>query len=214
MHSVSTSNPHPPPPQLRHPWHQTLCLAEWVLLVRCRYHNHNHYFPLWSLSCNKIFSLFSLTVLAKLPNVWNNAGICFSERIFRTGFDRREEQEGICDASVVLSANVLSAIGNIWQVTATSLSRDLAITVWINILAALVASHSLHHPTNTKTENGEKCESYFGAWTPWLAAWVGHELDGSAPHRFPSNLSTTTQRAIVMLRGAASELCALFIWSV
>ena len=34
LRSVSTPNPHPPLPQLRHPWHQTLCRAEWVLLVR------------------------------------------------------------------------------------------------------------------------------------------------------------------------------------
>jgi len=34
-------------------------------------------------------------------------------------------------------------------------------------------------------------------------------------HRcFPSNLSTTMQGAIVKLRGASSELCTLFIWSV
>jgi len=34
-------------------------------------------------------------------------------------------------------------------------------------------------------------------------------------HRFfPSNLSTTTQGAIVKLRGASSDLCTLFIWSV
>ena len=25
-----------------------------------------------------------------------------------------------------------------------------------------------------------KCESYFGASTPWLAAWAGHELGGLA----------------------------------
>jgi len=37
----------------------------------------------------------------------------------------------------------------------------------------------------------------------------------SSVHRcFPSNLSTTTQGAIVKLRGASSELCTLFIWSV
>jgi len=34
MRSVFTPNPHPPLPQLQHPWHQTLCRAEWVLLVR------------------------------------------------------------------------------------------------------------------------------------------------------------------------------------
>jgi len=28
-----------------------------------------------------------------------------------------------------------------------------------------------------------KCESYFRASTPWLAAWAGHELGGSAPHQ-------------------------------
>jgi len=28
-----------------------------------------------------------------------------------------------------------------------------------------------------------KCESYIGASTPWLAAWAGHELGGSAPHQ-------------------------------
>jgi len=34
-------------------------------------------------------------------------------------------------------------------------------------------------------------------------------------HRcFPSNLSTTTQRAIVKLRGMSSELCTLLYWSV
>jgi len=34
MRSVSTPNPHPPLPQLWHPWHQTLCCAECVLLER------------------------------------------------------------------------------------------------------------------------------------------------------------------------------------
>jgi len=34
MRSVSTPNPHPLLLQLRHPWHQTLCRAEWVLLAR------------------------------------------------------------------------------------------------------------------------------------------------------------------------------------
>jgi len=29
----------------------------------------------------------------------------------------------------------------------------------------------------------QKCEFYFGALTPWLAAWAGHELGGSAPHQ-------------------------------
>ena len=29
----------------------------------------------------------------------------------------------------------------------------------------------------------QKCESYFGALTPWLAAWAGHALGGSAPHQ-------------------------------
>ena len=29
----------------------------------------------------------------------------------------------------------------------------------------------------------QKCESYVGALTPWLAAWAGHELGGSAPHQ-------------------------------
>ena len=29
----------------------------------------------------------------------------------------------------------------------------------------------------------QTCESYFGALTPWLAAWAGHELGGSAPHQ-------------------------------
>jgi len=33
-------------------------------------------------------------------------------------------------------------------------------------------------------------------------------------HCFPSNLSITTQGAIVKLRRASSELCTLFIWSV
>jgi len=28
-----------------------------------------------------------------------------------------------------------------------------------------------------------KCESYFRASTPWLVAWVGHELSGLAPHQ-------------------------------
>jgi len=37
---------------------------------------------------------------------------------------------------------------------------------------------------------------------------------GSVHRCFPSNLSTTTQGAIVKLRGASSELCTLFIWSV
>jgi len=38
---------------------------------------------------------------------------------------------------------------------------------------------------------------------------------GALLHRcFPSNLSTTTQGAIVKLRGASSELCTLFIGSV
>jgi len=116
-----------------------------------------------------------------------------------------------------------------------------------------------------------KCESYFGALTPWLADWAGYELGGLAPHQcrwagvvwsprcrdcvmgclrgelffidpsflvnshfdysrawipvcsliaallyccFPSNLSTTTQGAIVNLRRASSELWTLFIWSV
>jgi len=119
----------------------------------------------------------------------------------------------------------------------------------------------LQGPSEKKTAGKwRKCESYFGASTPWLAAWTGHELGGSAPHQctwagvvlaprcrdfvmgwcggwlffidplflvnshfghsralspacsptaallhrcFPSNLSTTTQGAIVQLRGAS-----------
>jgi len=37
---------------------------------------------------------------------------------------------------------------------------------------------------NTKTaEKMVKMRSYFGASTPELATWVGHELDGLAPHQ-------------------------------
>ena len=47
-------------------------------------------------------------------------------------------------------------------------------------------------------------------------AWILACLPTAALlHRcFPSNLSVTTQGAIVKLRGASSELCTLFIWSV
>jgi len=47
-------------------------------------------------------------------------------------------------------------------------------------------------------------------------AWIpACSLTAALLHRcFPSNLSTTTQGAIVKLRGASSELCTLFIWSV
>jgi hypothetical protein len=44
-------------------------------------------------------------------------------------------------------------------------------------------------------------------------AWIpACSLTAALLHRcFPSNLSTTTQGAFVMLRGASSELCTLFI---
>ena len=46
----------------------------------------------------------------------------------------------------------------------------------------------------------------------WIPACL---LTVALLHRcFPSNLSTTTQGAIVKLRGASSVLCTLFIWSV
>jgi len=47
-------------------------------------------------------------------------------------------------------------------------------------------------------------------------AWIpACSLTVALMHRcFPSNLSTTTQGAIVKLRGASSELWTLFIWSV
>ena len=47
-------------------------------------------------------------------------------------------------------------------------------------------------------------------------AWIpACSLTAALVHRcYSSNLSTTTQRAIVKLRGASSELCTLFIWSV
>ena len=47
------------------------------------------------------------------------------------------------------------------------------------------------------------------AWIPAcsLTAALQH-------HCIPYNLSTTTQGAIVKLRGASSELCTLFVWSV
>jgi len=35
MRSVSTPNPHPPLPQLWHPWNQTLCRTEWVFFCFC-----------------------------------------------------------------------------------------------------------------------------------------------------------------------------------
>ena len=51
--------------QLRHPWHQTLCLAEWVLLVRCNlpglpliYQPERHAAPALASSCS--FSSFFL----------------------------------------------------------------------------------------------------------------------------------------------------------
>ena len=46
----------------------------------------------------------------------------------------------------------------------------------------------------------------------WIPACL---LTAALLHRcFPSNLATTAQGVIVKLRGASSELCTLFIWSV
>jgi len=54
--------------------------------------------------------------------------------------------------------------------------------------------------------------SYFDHSWAWIPAC---SLTADLLYRcFPSNLSTTTQGAIVKLRGASSELCTLFIWSV
>jgi len=53
--------------------------------------------------------------------------------------------------------------------------------------------------------------SHFDHSRAWIPAC---SLTAALIHRFfPSNLFTTTQRAIVKLRGASSELCTLFIWS-
>jgi len=53
--------------------------------------------------------------------------------------------------------------------------------------------------------------SFLREQSPWSFSGLAAALQ----HRcFPSNLSTTTQGAIVKLRGASSELCTLFIWSV
>ena len=54
--------------------------------------------------------------------------------------------------------------------------------------------------------------SHLGHSRAWIPAC---SPNAALLHRcFPSNLSTTTQGAIVKLRGASSELCTLFIWSV
>jgi len=51
--------------------------------------------------------------------------------------------------------------------------------------------------------------SHFGHSQAWGSACSS---TGALMHRcFPSNLSTTTQGAIVKLRGASSDLCTLFI---
>jgi len=55
-------------------------------------------------------------------------------------------------------------------------------------------------------------KSHFGHFRAWSSACSS---TGALLHRyFSSNLSTTTQGAIVKLRGAFSELCSLFIGSV
>jgi len=54
--------------------------------------------------------------------------------------------------------------------------------------------------------------SHLGHSRAWIPAC---SLTAALLHRcFPFNLSTTTQGAIVELRGVSSELCTLFIWSV
>jgi len=51
--------------------------------------------------------------------------------------------------------------------------------------------------------------SHFDHSLAWIPACL---LTAALLHRcFPSNLSTTTQGAILKLRGASSELCTLFI---
>ena len=80
------------------------------------------------------------------------------------------------------------------------LSRRRAVVIVCGLLQGLVVS-SL---TSRFLVNSHLDRSR--AWIPacLLAAALLHRC-------FPSNLSTTTQGAIVKLRGASSELCILFI---
>ena len=108
-------------------------------------------------------------------------------------------------------ASVASNVGWLWtgwiSPAPVQMSGMLSVRRAVVIVCGLFRVWSLFPLTSRFFVNSQL--DHFRAWIPACS------LTSALLHRcFPSNLCTTTQGAIVKLRGASSELCTLFIFSV
>ena len=86
----------------------------------------------------------------------------------------------------MLNINIEMSKSNIKSITI----QNKSVIVYVCFVLFLVCLYTcvceclLQKQQSLKTAGKwRKREPYFGASTLWLAAWAGHELDGSAPHQ-------------------------------